>query len=136
MNKEKVTEFVISELGKHHSRNEIITTLCEKGRLHWSEAEKLVQEIEAEHGHTITARQSPIIIVLGVGLLIIGIGLTIYNAIFFINFFQTQHEVISVNSVFDARAIYYRSGALIAGILMIIGGLSGSWKTISDLLNV
>ena len=30
MDKEKATEFVIKELGKHHDRNEIIRALCEQ----------------------------------------------------------------------------------------------------------
>jgi hypothetical protein len=134
MNKEKATEYVIRELGKHHNRNEIITALCEQMGLNWREAGQLVQEIESHHGHAIAARQSPIIIILGIGLLIVGIGLTCYSSIFFINFFQSQHDVLSIDNALEMRAAYYQAGSLIVGISMIIGGIAGSWKTISKLL--
>jgi hypothetical protein len=134
MNKEKATEFVIRELGKHHNRNEIITALCEQMGLNWREAGQFVQEIESQHGRAIAARQSPIIIILGIGLLIAGIGITCYNSIFFLNFFQSRHDVLSVDNALEMRAAYYRAGSLVVGISMIVGGIVGSWETISKLL--
>jgi len=133
MNKEKATEFVIKELGKHHNRNEIITALCEQMGLNWREAGQLVQEIESQHGRTIAARQSPFIIIFGVGLLVLGIGITCYNTMFFLDFFQLQHDVLSVDNALEIRAAYYRAGALLVGISMIIGGIVGIWETISKL---
>ena len=134
MNKEKATEFVIRELGKHHNRNEIITALCEQMGLNWQEAGKLVQEIESQHGRAIAARQSPIVIVLGIGLLIVGIGLTCYESMFFMNFFQSRHDVLSVDNALEIRSVYYQAGSLLTGISMIIGGIVGSWEVISKLL--
>jgi len=133
MNKEKATEFVIKELGKHHNRNEIITALCEQMGLNWREAGQLVQEIESQHGRTIAARQSPFIIIFGVGLLVLGIGITCYNTMFFLDFFQLQHDVLSVDNALEIRAAFYRAGALLVGISMIIGGIVGIWETISKL---
>lgn len=134
MDKEKATQFVIKELGKHHNRNEIIVALCEQMGLNWREAELLIQEIESQHGRAITVRQSPIIIILAIGLLVVGMGLIGYNFLFFINFFQEQHNALSVDGALEIREVYYRVGSLITGICMVIGGVIGSWKTISNLL--
>ena len=133
MNKEKATEFVIRELSKHHNRNDIIKALCEQMGLNWREAGQLVQEIESQHGRTIAARQSPIIVIFGVGLLVLGLGITCYNTMFFINFFQLPHDSLSMDNALDIRAAYYRAGALLVGVSMIIGGIVGSWETISKL---
>ena len=133
MDKEKATEFVIKELGKHHDRNEIIRALCEQMGLNWGEAGKLVQEVEAGHGRAIAARQSPIIIVFGVGLLIVGLGITCYSSVFLISFFQSGHDALSIDNALDMRSAYYRFGSLALGISMIIGGLVGSWQTIASL---
>jgi len=133
MNKEKATEFVIKELGKHHNRNDIITTLCEKGGLNWREATQFIQEVESKHGRVIASRQSPLIIIFGICLLILGVGLTFYNLIFFMDFFQARHDVLSIDNAMQIRAVYYRAGSLVVGISMMIGGVTGSWETISKM---
>ena len=135
MNKEEATQFVVRELGRHHNRNEIIMTLCERMGFNWKEAERFVLEIESQHGRVIAARQSPIIIVLGIGLLIIGTGLTIYNLLFFVDYFSAQHNAFSVEGALEIRTMYYRVGSLLVGIAMIASGIVGSWKTISKLFN-
>ena len=134
MDQETAAEFVIKELGKHHSRNEIIVALCENMEINWPEAEQFLREIEQEHGREITARQSPLIIVLGLGLLIVGLGLTCYNSFFFYDFFQSQHTGFTVDNALEMRAVFYRTVSLVAGIAMIVGGIMGSWKSIASLL--
>jgi hypothetical protein len=131
MDKDKATEFVVSELGKHHSRNEIIVALCEQMGLDWREAELLVQEIESQHGREIAARQSPLILIFGISLFITGLGLTCYNSFFFFDFFQSSHTDLTLDTAFELRALILRTVSLIAGIAMIVGGITGSWKTIS-----
>ena len=135
MNKEKATEFVVKELGKHHNRNDIIVTLCEQMKLNWREAELLVQEIESQQGRAIAIRQSPIIIVLGVGILLAGIWITFSNFLFFVGFFQSQHDTFSVMGTLELRALTIRAGSLISGLAMIAGGVIGSWKFFYRLLN-
>lgn len=134
MNKEKATAYIIKELGKHHTRNEIITALCEQMGLNWREAGQLIQEVESQHGRTIAARQSPLIIIFAIGLLIMGIGLTINNTLFFMDFFQSKNYVLSVDNALEIRTAYYQAGSLLVGISLIIGGVLGSWQTISKLL--
>ncbi len=133
MNKETATEYVIRELGKHRNRNEIIMTLCERTSLNWQQAGQFIQEVESQHGRRIAVRQSPIIIMLGIGLLLAGIGLTCYSTLFFMNFFQARHDVLSIDNALEMRAAYYRAGSLFVGISMMVGGVAGAWETVSKL---
>jgi hypothetical protein len=135
MNREEATQFVVRELGRHHNRNEIIVALCERMGLGWKEAECLVLEVESQHGRSIAARQSPIIIVLGIGLLVIGMGWSIYNMLFFVDYFSSQHNALSIEGALEIRTMYYRAGSLLVGIAMVVSGIVGSWGTISKLFN-
>lgn len=135
MNKEKATEFVVKELGRHRSRNDIIVTLCEQMRLGWREAELLVQEIESQQGRAIAMRQSPMIIILGVGVLLAGIWITVNNSLYFMDFFLSQHDTFSVMEALELRTIYLRAGSLLSGLAMIAGGIIGSWQFFSKLFN-
>jgi hypothetical protein len=51
MKKEEAVAFIIQELGKHNSKNEIIRILCERTGMPWSGAEKFMQQVEDEHSH-------------------------------------------------------------------------------------
>ena len=129
MQKEEITAFVVEELGKHHSRNEIIRRLCERTGMMWPDAEKLVRQTEADHGQDIRARQSPLLIALGIALFIVGIGLILYCAVYFIGF--TQGDAWTVTR--RGRGAIYAIGALFTGIGMIAGAVIGLWRTIQEL---
>ena len=126
MQKEEITAFVVDELGKHHSRNEIIRRLCERTGMMWPDAEKLVRQIEADHGQDIRARQSPLLIALGVAIFIGGIGLILYCALYFIN-------LARFDTIPNPRYVVYAIGALFTGIGMIAGAVIGLWRTIQEL---
>lgn len=126
MQKEEVTPFIVKELGKHHSHNEIIHSLCEQAGMQWAEAEKLVQQVELEHGRDIAAHQSPLIIVLGTVTVIGGIGLIIYGIQFFVGFAQED----GLNMLLNAPGAYYKIGSLFTGLFMVAGGIIGMRKTI------
>src|SRR5574341_1182829 len=125
MDQDAATAFIISELGKQRSRNDIIQTLCERSNITWSEAERLVQQVEAQHGRDIAVRQSPILFLFGVGTIVVGIGLVCYSSFYFVNFAQrdTLQELISL------RGAYFMIGAFLTGLAMIAGGIAGLWKT-------
>lgn len=129
MQKEEIIAFIVSELGKHHNRNEIITSICERAGMVWPDAEKLVRQVEADHGNEIRARQSPLAIALGVIIMIGGLGLIAYCAIYFIGFTGGN----AVTMVRGGRASILAIGALFTGISMIAGALIGLRKTIQEL---
>jgi hypothetical protein len=134
MDKEKAVQFVIQELGKHHSREQITIALCEKWGFVWGNAEQLIREVEAAHGREITARQSPLILILGGVIFVTGLGLLINGSLFFINFLKAQSNGFSLDTALQLRTAYLQGGSLLAGIGMIIGALIGCWEQISNLL--
>lgn len=129
MQKEEITAYVIKELGKHHSRDEIIHNLCEQTGMKWPEAEKVVRQVAAEHSQEIKARQSPLVIALGVISIIGGVGLIIYCAAYFLSF--TQENIPNVAG--NGRGAIYAIGALFTGITLIAGAMIGLRKTIQEL---
>lgn len=134
MDKEKAADFVVKQLGKHHNRNEITLALCERMDLGWNEASRLVQEIESQNSRAIAARQSPIIIIFGVAIFIAGLGLTCYNSLYFVNYFQSQHNGVSLNAALELNTAYYRVGYLLTGLALMVSGIVGCWKTLSTFL--
>jgi hypothetical protein len=126
MQKEEITAFVVDGLGKHHSRDEIIRRLCERTGMMWPDVEKLVRQIEADHGQDIRARQSPLLIALSVGIFIGGVLLILYCALYFINLSR-------FDTIPNPRGIVYAIGALFTGITMIAGSIFGLRQTIKEL---
>ncbi len=121
---EEFTTFIIKELGKHHDRKEIIRRLCEQSQLNWNEAEQLIALVEAQHKRTIAVRQTPLLLFLSIGTLVIGLGLLAFNMQVLLAFFQKDllAQVLSVQSG------YYRLIGLITGLAMTIGGMAGLWR--------
>jgi hypothetical protein len=130
MKREEAVALVVKGLGSHQNKNEIIRVLCEKTGMPWSVAEDFIKQVEAEHGKTIAARQSPFLIVLGVVISLVGLGLMFTAIQYFINVAQTD----ALYMVLSARGIYFRIGSLVTGLFMFIGGLIGLRQPILALL--
>ncbi len=127
---EQLAQSVVNDLAKHRSRNEIIRSICEQAGMNWPDAERAVQQIEQEHGRSIARRQSPLMIALSVGTLLIGIALLIYGLEFFIAFFQGS----TLEQALSLRSAYLRIIGGFTGLGMTAGGLIGIWKTVMPLL--
>ena len=133
MDKEKAAELVIQELGKHHSRNDIIIALCEQFGFNWQSAELFIREIETQHGRKIAKRQSPILIILGLGILLAGVVLTLYNVSYIIGYYQSPPDTLSYEGVLGVRTFYIRIGSFITGLAMIAGSVIGLWRVVAKL---
>jgi hypothetical protein len=127
---EELNDLIIKKLGKHHVRNDIIAVVCERSTLSWTEAEKLIEQVEAEHGRMIAGRQGPFLILVSAGTFILGIGLVFYNSQFFIGFFQRG----VFEQILSLQGGYYRVIGLITGLGMAAGGLLGLGKSVWPLL--
>jgi hypothetical protein len=126
---EQITNLIIEELGKHHSRNEIIRGVCERAELNWAEATKLIEQVEEQNRHTIATRQSPIFLFISIGTIIGGLALLYLNFQFFIDFFQSD----VLERVLVLRTGYYKIAGLVTGLGMLSGGIYGFWKTLMPL---
>lgn len=126
---DEITKMIISKLGKHQSRNEIIVAICEKSGQNWTEAEKLIEQVEAEHQRTIATHQSPVLIIISSMTIIAGIGLLGYGILFFVDFFQVE----TVERVLLLRTGYLRIISILTGLAMLGGCLYSLWGTFSSL---
>ena len=121
------TAFVISELGKHRNRNDLIMALCEKTGGSWNEMQRFVQQVESQNRQKITARQSPILIMIGVTTIIMGLLLTVYMAI------ETWH---GSNYFLIGTPIPYSGNVFygVTGLGMLGGGTLGTLRTLRSLM--
>ncbi len=124
---EQLTQKVVDGLSKHRSRNEIIRSVCEESSMNWPEAEQFVRSVEAEHAHTIARKQSPLMIFLSVGSLLVGAARLAYGAEFFMALFKG--DALSV--ILSARSAYLRLAGSVTGLGMVIGGLIGLYDALT-----
>jgi predicted phage tail protein len=111
---EDVIQFVIYQLGGHRSRDEVVRTLCERRSWNWRQAERLVRRVEIEHHSKIAARQSPLVIGLGVGSVVVGAALIFYTAYLALN----------------GEVGQYNPGIFVTGLAMVLGGIAGIWRAV------
>jgi len=121
---EELTTLIIKELTKHHDRKDIVQRVCERGGLNWRDAERLIDLIEAQHGRTIATRQTPLLLFLSIGTLLLGIGLLAFNMQFLLAFFQKD----VLGQALSLQSSYYQVLGLITGLGMTVGGLAGLWR--------
>lgn len=119
MKQEEAIEYIVKELAKNRNPQDIVLTLCERAKMSWPEAEKLVLEVQSSHGREIVTRQSPLLIIFCVGLLILGLG-GIYLGLIGLRPEGGSNRVASQY--------------LVTGIGMVVGGIIGLWQTIASLL--
>jgi hypothetical protein len=118
MPQEEVIQYIVKELGKNRNPKDIVITLCEKTKMPWAEADKLVREVQSSHAGDIAAHQGPLLLVFSVVLLILGIGMIFMSS-------TTLSEGVMPKS--SLRFLLLGSG-------LLLGGIIGLWKTISSLL--
>jgi hypothetical protein len=123
---EELTPFIINELSRHHDRTDIIRKICERSTLDWKDAERLITLVEAQNKRTIATRQTPMLLFLSIGTLLLGIGLLAFNMEILLAFFQKD----LLGQVLSLQSSYYRILGLITGLGMTVGGLVGLWRAI------
>ncbi len=126
MNKQQATDFVIRELGRHRQRNDIIQKLCELGGVDWREAEKFVQQVEAENSSAIALKQSPLVTIIGLGTALAGLGLMLWMV------GETLHGTVFILFYVPwlGNLTYF-----FTGLAMMVGGIWGMWETILKIWN-
>lgn len=126
---EELTAFIIKELSKHHNRNEIIRTLCEERGLSWKQSEQMLTLVESKHKRAIATRQTPLLLFLSIGTLLLGIGLVVYNTQIILAIFQKD----LLGQILAVRGGYYRLLELLTGVGMTTGGAIGLWKALGSI---
>jgi hypothetical protein len=121
---EELTPFIVKELSRHHDRKEVVRKVCERGGLNWKEAEHLVDQVEAQHGRAIAKRQTPLLLFISIGTLLLGLGLSAMNLQPLLAFFQKD----IMGQALSLQSSYYQILGLLTGVGMTAGGLVGLWK--------
>ncbi len=130
MNKEETTTFIINELGRQRDRNDILLILCRELDIEWKQAERLIQDVEAAGGQQIARRQSPLLIVIGLAVIIGGLALITYG----IWYFWTFTQLDPTQQLVTSQYLYLAAGSMITGLAMIVGGIIGFRKVLAGIL--
>jgi len=125
MNQDEATAFIIKELARNRNRSDILMILCREMNINWPDAERLIKQVEAEHSREVVARQSPILIVLGMAILVGGLGMAGYAILYFFSLSQMD----AADKLISMRRSFYIGGTLLTGLAMVTGSLIGLWKT-------
>lgn len=114
MDQQEATEFVIRELGRHRSRDDIVREICEQTNWPWKQVQHFVQRVEVQHQDQITGRQMPLLIALGVGTIVGGLLLIVF-------------AIYSSSSGEGANLSY-----ALVGLGMLVGGIAGIWRAVGQ----
>lgn len=130
MDKDQAAAFIVNELSKHSHRDDIFRELCREMNIDWKQAESLMRDVEAYHGRTIAHRQSPLLIVLGLGVILGGLTLTTYGAWYFWQLTQMQ----PLEQFLYSQYIQIPASSMITGTAMIVGGIIGFRKIFAGIV--
>jgi hypothetical protein len=116
---------IIKQLAQHRTKSLIVTEICETSGMKWAEAERLVDEIEADYSLEIHSRQKPLLMIIGSTIALGGLILTV-----FILFGTFSGTIIYVGFV----PVPYLGNILFLGLGlgMLIGGTRGVIKLLMD----
>jgi hypothetical protein len=73
-----LTEYIVDRLSAAANRDDIITWVCQRGRMDWVQAEALVADVEAAHAREIDRRHLPINLSSAVMVGLFGALVTVY----------------------------------------------------------
>lgn len=124
---EELTPFIIKELSKHRDRKDIVRRVCKQAGLHQKEAERLIILIEARHRRMLANRknETPWLLFVSIGTLLLGIGLLGFNLQLVLAFFQKD----IMEQILSLQSNSYQVTGLLTGLGMTVGGLIGLWKS-------
>lgn len=124
-----LTEYILEQLGKHVSRDNLIFDICQRTGLDWNHVSKKVAEVEQTHATKIARKQSPVLFIIALGIFIGGIYLAGGAVLYYAGLAQTGNFSIDPLSLRRDYVMLIRLGtglAMIGG--SIIGTLGLVWK--------
>jgi hypothetical protein len=126
-----LTEYVVRELGRNVSKNDLIYNLCQRTGQPWDPVSKFIDEVERKHQGKIALRNSPLYIIIGIGIFLGGVWALCGGALYFVNF--VQDGSISLNPL-DLRRDYLTIIRLGTGLAMITGSTIGMIQLILSII--
>jgi len=128
-----MADFVVAQLSKHESVDNIVLKLCEVSNMSWSEAQAFVESVEEERRQEVVSRRRPVLLLVGAVTLLLGAYLTYNSATYLASFFAVAGEFTEnpVMYILGTPALLRRFAALAVGTAILVGGL---WGTVRALL--
>ncbi len=127
-----LTEYVIQQLGKHVSRDNLIYDICQRTGRDWNNVNNLVAAVEQTHATKIARKQSPVLLIVALGILIGGLWAAGGALLYYSDLIQAGNFSIDPLSLRRDYVMLIRLGT---GIAMIFGALVGAidqiWKMVS-----
>jgi hypothetical protein len=122
MDDSAVTDYIVYKLGKHVSRNDIIFDLCQRTGKSWDQVSALVASVEQQHESRIARQQSPLYLIIAIGVFIVGLYLACSGLFYFV-------DIIAAGTFgldpFALRRDYTTFIKIGTGLAMMIGASVG-----------
>ncbi|MBN1811259.1 MAG: hypothetical protein JXA14_05430 [Anaerolineae bacterium] len=125
--RDETIKYVVGELGKHRPENDIIRTVVYLEDTSWEEAKRIIAEIKVRCRGQIVRRQSPLLIVIGIGTFIGGFVLCASMVIATLEGFAIFF--LSLPIPYSGNIIYF-----VTGLGMMAGGAYGTGPIVLDFL--
>lgn len=126
-----LTEYVVHQLGRNVSQNDLIYDLCQRTGASWEQVSRFVSEVEQKHQRVIARKQSPLYFVIGIGIFLGGIFLFCWAFTSLIRFVGSGN--ISLNPL-DLRRDYFTVIRLGTGLAMMIGSAIGMVRLLISIM--
>jgi hypothetical protein len=137
MDENELRKRVLERLTNSDDPNDIILEVCDQTDMDWDRAEKFTEAVRAEHESEITLYQSPVLVVIALGIFIGGAASLVYSTMGLVAAFETFRVVspdlyaLPQGIVFISYMISYAPqwiGGVILGLGMVVGSLKGMQK--------
>ena len=128
-----MTDFVIAQIAKHETLDNIVLKLCEVSGMSWAEARTFAERVEQESRPQIARRQRPILLLAGAISLLIGGYLAYNSASSLATLFGTMGSPSEnlLSYLLSTPELARRLITLAIATAMLVGGL---WGTVRALL--
>lgn len=124
-------DYVVGELGKHMSHNDIIPVVCETRNISWKQAEAFVKVVEEKNKNKIARRQAPLLIGIGIFMVLAG-TVTTFDALLDILDFIIDPVMYTLENGDIIESLGKTIAELVLGVTMLMGGGFGTWWAIRD----
>ena len=122
MNDQALTDYIIDQLGHHVSHNDLIFDICQRTGLAWNQVSDLVTQAERQAQKKIALKQSPLLLIVALGILIGGVFLACGALMYFLELARAGMFALDP---FSLRRDVLAVIRLFTGFAMIIGSLIG-----------
>ena len=129
---EELTSQIIERLTNSENVDDIIMDVCNEEELDWGQAEMLVKRIHAENKNKIVLAQSPLLVLLALGVFLTGVCLIVYDLYQIYLDYAYFSEGFVIYLTLNGEGIV---GTFILGVAMVIGSLKGMqavWEAIFE----